>query len=70
MLMDGSYEGSSSIIYAWSVNAPMRNRGEIGVIAAVSVNALTDTAEITPCGIERQSGDDVGSFLRMIRPSA
>ena len=39
------------------------------VISALSVNALTEKAEITHWRIDGQSGDDGGSFLCMIRPS-
>ena len=40
------------------------------VISNLFVNALTDKAEITHWRIDRQSGDDGGSFMRMIRHAA
>jgi len=38
--------------------------------SVISVNALTDKAEITHWRIDGQSGDDGGGFLRMIRHAA
>ena len=49
------------VISASSVNAP---------ITALSVNSLTNKADITHWRIGRQGRDDGWSFLRMIRPSA